>query len=274
MTLTCPLNRDDKDWLIAQVREVAQTEIMPRFRHLSADQIASKSAPDDLVTEADLRSEDCLTGRISARFPDALVIGEEAVAANPAVLADLAGAELAFVLDPVDGTWNFAHGLAVFGVILAVTQFGKPVFGLLYDPVLQDWVEASTGQGAMFQNRAIPPSKGATPPTGYIPLFLFTKEQQHQLAATFPEFRRVLSLRCSCHEYRMLAQGHVDFCVSAKLNPWDHLAGALAVQEAGGVARMLDGRDYDAHISDGVLICAVDEPTWADVAARIAFLQS
>jgi len=69
-------------------------------------------------------------------------------------------------------------------------------------------------------------------------------------------------LRCSCHEYRLLAQGAAEFVLSDRLNPWDHAAGVLICQRAGGVARMLDGRAYDTSITDGVLLCAGSEAAW------------
>ena len=67
------------------------------------------------------------------------------------LLEGLADAQLAFVIDTVDGTWNFAHGLPLFGVILAATQYGKPVFALIYDPVADDWAIADTEMTPQLQ---------------------------------------------------------------------------------------------------------------------------
>ncbi|EKD59522.1 MAG: inositol monophosphatase [uncultured bacterium] len=86
-------------------------------------------------------------------------------------------------------------------------------------------------------------------------------------------YGRVTSLRCSCHEYRLLAQGHVEFVISGpEPHPWDHAAGVLAVQAAGGVARFLDGTAYDLARRHGVLIVANSETTWAQVALDFAGL--
>jgi fructose-1,6-bisphosphatase/inositol monophosphatase family enzyme len=71
-----------------------------------------------------------------AMFPNALMVGEESVTDEK--VAALADAEMGFTIDPVDGTWNFAHGLATFGVILSMTRFGVPVFGLIYDPITDE----------------------------------------------------------------------------------------------------------------------------------------
>ena len=81
-------------------------------------------------------------------------------------------------------------------------------------------------------------------------------------------YRRTLSLMCSCHEYRMLAQGHVDFVLTGpRPAPWDHAAGALITRAAGGVARFLDGEDYSIAHETGVVLMASSEPVWDQVAS-------
>ena len=144
------LSPDLEEALIALVRRVAKSEILPRFRRLPDSDIRSKSAPDDLVTEADERAEAAMSAAVAQMMPEALVIGEEAVSADPTILAGLAEAERAVIIDPVDGTWNFAKGLATFGVVLAVAERGETVFGLLYDPVMDDWVMANRGGGTWY----------------------------------------------------------------------------------------------------------------------------
>lgn len=251
--------------LIALVRQVAKAEIMPRFRSLPEDDVSSKSAPDDLVTIADIRSEEAITEGVLEILPEAIVIGEEAVANDASVLDGLADASLAVIIDPVDGTWNFAKGLATFGVILAVIENGRTVFGMLYDPVLDDWIWTRAGGGTWYARPDAAHVKmklGDAPPhdtaTGFVPLFLFPTEARQNLAGDIPGFRRMWSIRCSCHEYRLMAQGHADFCVGVSpLNPWDHAAGALAVVEAGGAAGLLDGRPYTpADRNGGYLVTA------------------
>ena len=125
---------------------------MPRFRALSEADINTKSAPDDLVTAADLAAEALITAQLGRAFPAALILGEEAVAANPSLRDQLADAEMAIIIDPVDGTWNYARGLALFGVILAVTRYGVPIYGLLYDPVIDDWIVSSENADTCYTN--------------------------------------------------------------------------------------------------------------------------
>lgn len=263
------------------VRAAAKSEILPRFRRLRPEDVRTKSAPDDLVTEADLAAEDAISTTLARDFPDALIVGEEAVASDPALLDRLPQAELAFVIDPVDGTWNFAAGLAIFGVILAVVEHGQTVMGLLYDPVLDDWVMARKGHGTWFERPGDPEGRrlvlsGGGPvetATGLVTAFNFAPEQQARLAAQLTAFGRVDGYRCSCHEYRMLVQGRFRFGLSGQTKVWDHAAGVLAIGEAGGHSRMLNGRPYAPSISPGRLLVADDAALLNDLSDQFAWLE-
>lgn len=277
--VSSPLTRAQKAALINLVRRAARAEIMPRFRNLASSDITTKSGPEDLVTEADHAAEAMLSRGLQQMFPHALVVGEEAASADPALRGKIAEADLAFILDPVDGTWNFVNGLAMFGVIISVTRFGKPVYGLLYDPVMDDFISAEEDGPAEMTRatgraRPISTSRGGNVNTlsGYMHFYLMDSAVQDRLAPLMPRFGRIGSLRCSCHEYRMLAQGGADFLLSATLNPWDHAAGVLICQRAGGVVRMLDGRDYNAGIDTGYLLAAPNEESWRKLAEVFATL--
>jgi fructose-1,6-bisphosphatase/inositol monophosphatase family enzyme len=261
------------------VREAARLAILPRFRMLAEGEISQKTGPNDLVTIADTEAETLISASLARDWPQALVLGEEGVAKDPGLRAAMGTADPAVIVDPVDGTWNFAHGLAVFGVLLAVARAGRPVWGMLYDPVCDDWVEAAEGA----------PTRMATPSSsrllrtaapkpvaelgGYIPLGLYPEARKRDVALAGLGFGRVTSLRCSAQEYRLLAQGHVDFVLSGPTpHPWDHAAGVLAVQGAGGVTRFLDGGGYDTVRVAGVLLSASCEAVWAQVARAYAAL--
>lgn len=222
---------------------------------------------------ADTAAEAALARRVAEILPGAAVVGEEAVSADKRVLDRIGQADLAVIIDPVDGTWNFAHGLATFGVILAVIHRGETVFGLLYDPVFDDWVAAERGGGCWFGRPGgarTPLSLPSGPPSriGFLPFYMFAPEVQTRLGARLPEFERSLSLRCSCHEYRTLAQGGVGFSVAAGLMPWDHAAGALCIAEAGGTVLRLDGTPYAPTQTQGVMVAA----SHAEVADWVAAL--
>jgi fructose-1,6-bisphosphatase/inositol monophosphatase family enzyme len=260
-------------------RHVARTEVMPRFRQLDPGQISTKSGPQDLVTEADLACEAALTRAFALAFPTAFVIGEEAVSAGTVSLDALPGQARVIVIDPIDGTWPFARGQCGFGMILSVIEAGEVVFGLHLDPVMDDWIWAAPGEGAHWardggtRRLACGPDRPLSERVGFLPLGLFPKSDQHKLAALMPEFSRVLSLRCSAHEYRMLAEGGVDFCLSGNLNVWDHAAGALIVTEAGGKVAMLDGSPYRPELRQGALLSANSAATWAELADMVSFLR-
>ncbi|MBR9882941.1 MAG: inositol monophosphatase [Oceanospirillales bacterium] len=258
-----PLDLNTENAVIELVREVAKREIVPRFRRLHPDAVRTKAAFDDLVTEADLSAERSLTAGISTLLPDAVIIGEEAVAANSAVLDTLPGAAQAVIIDPIDGTWNFANGLATHGVLIAITERNETVFGLLYDPVLDDWVLARRGGGAWYCKPDAQPvqlfvsqERPLAAMVGFVSAFNFPAPKRSQVSSAMLGFARAHTLRCACHEYRLLIQGNVDFYINASAKPWDHAAGALAVQEAGGRVGMMDGRDYVPTLRDGCIVSA------------------
>jgi fructose-1,6-bisphosphatase/inositol monophosphatase family enzyme len=143
----------DIDALAGILREAARVEVLPRWRRLTPDMIRTKSNPNDLVTEADESAERLIHTRVRALWPAALFIGEELIAADPGRLAALKDAELAVIIDPVDGTGNFAAGLPLFAVMASVVWRGEAVAGLIYDPFADDFVLAEKGGGA-FVRRA------------------------------------------------------------------------------------------------------------------------
>lgn len=209
--------------LIEIVRSAAAREILPRFRNLASDDIDTKAGPDDLVTIADRAAEAVITAEVRKLLPEALVIGEEAVSETPDLLSLMEAAKTCVVIDPVDGTSNFAAGIAAFGVILSVVERGQPVFGLLYDPVLDDWIVAHKGQGAWFVAPGHAPRRLATRPRppagrlqGFVPVDLFEPMDRAPVMARFAPLGPTRALRCSCHEYRTIAFGHAGLCRLAR----------------------------------------------------------
>jgi fructose-1,6-bisphosphatase/inositol monophosphatase family enzyme len=258
--------------LVAAVRQAARTAILPRFRSLTAGEIAQKTGPNDLVTIADTEAEAAIIASLARDWPQARVLGEESVAKDASLRAAMASADPAVILDPVDGTWNFARGVSVFGVLLAVARAGRPVWGLIYDPVWDHWIDSDGAetwlQAGQPRHRLRTVAEAAPADlSGFIPTGLFAGDKRRVAAVAGLDYARVTSLRCAAQEYWLLAQGHVDFMVSGPVpHPWDHAAGVLAVQGAGGVARFLDGAPYDLHRREGVLVAASCEAVWHRVA--------
>ena len=111
--------------MLRLIQEVTDEVITPRFRALASHEVIEKN-PGDLVTVADREAEVLLTRAINAAYPDAIVVGEEAVAHNPS-LVDAIGAPHVFTVDPVDGTKNFVHGVPDYAVMVSEVRSGMPV---------------------------------------------------------------------------------------------------------------------------------------------------
>jgi fructose-1,6-bisphosphatase/inositol monophosphatase family enzyme len=144
-------NTQDALTVVELLRSAAQAEILPRFRNLSEGAIRQKTSAHDLVTDADEAAERAIEAGLVRAFPGALVVGEEAVSRDPDRLNGLGEAALAFILDPVDGTLNFASGLPLFGVMAAVLRRGEVICGIILDPIVDDFAMALQGEGAWIQ---------------------------------------------------------------------------------------------------------------------------
>lgn len=260
------------DWLAALLAEAAAAEIMPRWRRLGADDIRQKTSAIDLVTEADVNAERYITARLKERFPNAVVVGEEAYAADPAVLAGLDEADLAFVIDPVDGTLNFASGLPLFGVMLAVLVKGETVAGIIYDPVGKDFILASRGAGAHIRHGdgriepvRVAPAAPVSAMTGAISWTYVQEPERSMLSRNHAKFNAHFNFRCAAHEYRLVAAGSAHFLLYMKLTPWDHLPGMLIHAEAGGHSARIDGAPYVPSRMDGGVLVAPDKASWDEI---------
>ena len=259
--------------------QAALSEIMPRFQMLDANQVRQKSSSFDLVTEADEAAERVISDRLRAAFPGCIVVGEEAATKDPALLDGIAAAELAFIVDPIDGTLNFASGLPLFGVMLAATVKGEVVLSAIHEPVREDTAFALRGEGAWIQRkdgrradlRVAEPAPlsamDAMVSTSFLPEPLRTV-----VNGNLSRIGLTSNLRCAAHEYRLAASGHCHVLFYNKLMPWDHAAGWLLHREAGGYSAHFDGSPYlPSHFSGG-LICAPDKASWQ--LARDALLGS
>ena len=263
--------------IIQLIRRVSRQELMPRFRALDPASIQTKSRFDDLVTDADLAVEAALGRGLRDLLPSVRVLGEESVAARPELLATLHKPGVTAIIDPIDGTWNFANGVSNFGVLVSLVDSGTTEFGVLYDPVMDDWLASVRNQGTRFHSNdghttlAQTRSTGAIADmVGFMQAIQFPEHDRDAAHSVTRSFARCHTLRCACHEYRLLAMGAVDFVIHAIPTPWDFSAGALAVSEAGGAVGFADGRDYSPAIDDGYLIAAGNANTLTLLRAHLA----
>ena len=261
----------EKADLARELRAAVREHAWPLFGCIEPEDTTAKAHVEDLVTAADIAVEAHLTELLNERMPEAMVLGEEAVSRGEVRPADLMDAPLSVILDPVDGTWNFAHGLPMWGSILAVAEAGRPVLGMIHLPVLDLTLGAARGEGLFcYRGEAeapVPPRmpKGAGI-AGQIPLMLYPEEKRAGIAAAGLSMGRVGSWRCAAQEYVGLATGAADYAISCSLNAWDHAAGVLLTQESGGAARLMDGSEFVAGMKGGNLLCARSEAVWEEVA--------
>ncbi|APH54405.1 Inositol monophosphatase and related sulfite synthesis enzyme [Granulibacter bethesdensis] len=249
--------------------EASVREIMPRFRRLSEESVRMKTGPLDLVTDADEAAEQWITQALLQQFPSALVVGEEAATKTPSLLDALGDADLAFVVDPVDGTSNFAAGLTLFGCMAAVLSRGEIIATIIHDPVGCDTAFALRGEGAwisfpdgMRQDLRVAASVPVAAMTGAASWRFLAEPLRSSVCEGMAQVAQSFDFRCAAHEYRMLAGGYCHFLLFNRLMPWDHAPGVLLHQEAGGYSAQFDGRPYSPLRHGGGLLCTPDAESW------------
>lgn len=262
--------------LAAILRDASRAEALPRFRRLDASMVKAKTEAIDLVTEADIATEQVIKARVAQWLPQALFVGEETVAADPALLPRLASADLAVVVDPIDGTANYAAGLPLFACMASVVSGGETIAGIIYDPMGDDWVLAEKGAGAWLRRpdgesvrlqvaEALPLAQMVgTSSVAFMPA-----ESRARVLSNFAKVRMIANYRVAGHEYRAFVAGHTQFVCFNKLMPWDHLAGTLISQEAGAHAARLDGQPYLPSHVDGGLLVAPNRDAWAELRREV-----
>ena len=242
------------DQVSALLHEVADRLILPRFGELRSGEIMEKR-PGDLVTVADREAEVELARLLHRAEPNALVVGEEGVFADPSSLDALPTADHAWVIDPIDGTRNFARGRPDFAVMLAEMRSGRTVRGWIWQPVHRQLFVAEAGAGVTRNGeRLAPPVRSRTVPLGatYLPV-------PGEDGATV----KVIRSWGSCGiDYPKLVTGEVDFLSYRSMFPWDHLAGGLMVTELGGRIATDAGRDYRVGVIGRRLLSALTPALW------------
>ncbi|MFI6527031.1 inositol monophosphatase family protein [Streptomyces uncialis] len=229
------------------VRQAAAAEITPRFRQLAMDEIVQKTGPHDLVTIADQLAEKHLTGALTALLPGSVVVGEEAVHADPSTYGALAGDAPVWIVDPVDGTRQFVHGDPGFCTLVALARHGELLASWTYAPVLGEMAVAVRGGGAFLDGTRLTagsPTPGTDLRVAMSHPDYTTPDQKRALLGLDSEGVAARPCGSAGLEYLAIARGALDAVAFSWESAWDHAAGLLLVAEAGGTHATLDGTPF------------------------------
>jgi len=238
--------RPEADFRMDDLISVARAagEILSRYFRIRGFAHATKTGRANVVTEADLASQGLITEELSRRFPRVPVVGEEGKT------GPFPRRGTYFLVDPLDGTLNFLHGIPFFSVSIALMQGGRPAAGVVYAPALGELFHAVKGMGAFFNGRKLdrPGEKAlreALAVTGwpYDPALLGWA--QRSLSLIQEKVQEVRILGSSSLEMCYVAAGLIDVYWEVGLYPWDVAAGWAVVEEVGGTVSDLDGNEFD-----------------------------
>jgi fructose-1,6-bisphosphatase/inositol monophosphatase family enzyme len=250
------------------IREVAGTIVLPRFRRLESGQVEQK-APGDLVTVVDKESERALTAGLRRILPGSSVVGEEAVAADPGVVARVRDAGAVWVVDPLDGTNNYAAGKTPFTIMVALLRDGEPAASWILNVVADRMATAEVGSGAYIEDDRIKTRTDGPPPEtmrGTLARHYFPDDLRREVNAHADAFVSVTNgHHCAGYEYPSVATDEQQFAMFWRILPWDHIPGALFLAEAGGVVRHIDGEPYRPADSERGLLIAPNDDVWHTV---------
>ena len=220
-----------------------------RQNYYKPHQITLKGAIDP-VTESDFQSQEMIIALIRQQFPDHDFLAEEEVGQPPAVVQTQ---PFRWIIDPLDGTVNFAHGYPAFCVSIALEATGSLEYGVIYDPLRDELFEARSGEGAWMNGRPIQVSKTdrldrALVATG------FPYDIRERLPATLGRMKRILGrvqgLRrggSAALDMAYVACGRFDGFYEENLKPWDTAAGLVIIAEARGKVTNFEGGGYDIY---------------------------
>ncbi|HXP12130.1 MAG TPA: inositol monophosphatase [Stellaceae bacterium] len=251
----------DPETVASFIRETARSVILPRFRALKREEISEKG-PGDFVTIADIEAERRLSALLTEAQPGSAVLGEEGAAKDPTLMRLAGGAQPLWIIDPVDGTNNFAHGQPGFAMILAYVEEGAVHGGWLYDPLGERMAWAVLGEGAWSNGTrlktAIPPGRISGSAYGKT----FSGERAAKALSRSGHVAGIRNQNCSGLEYLSIALGETHFALHSRSLPWDHAAGMLITSESSGKACFLDGGAYDPGVFDRAVLAASGGEAW------------
>jgi myo-inositol-1(or 4)-monophosphatase len=235
---------DTLDFALATARQAGQ---LLRESYHQQHRLQYKSSEIDVVTEADLASEQLIVEAIKAEFPGHDILSEE----SPYELGTAASeSRHLWLVDPLDGTVNYAHGFPAWGVTLAVAERGRVMVGVTYDPVRDEIFWAERGHGAWANGELMQVSstlrlRDALVATGFAYKRATLQDNNlREFGAVMPRVQGIRRAGAAVLDLAYVADGRLDAYWEMYLSPWDWAAGCLFVEEAGGVVTDIRGEPW------------------------------
>jgi len=223
--------------------EIAREAGMFLKNRINSEHTIDYKGEINLVTEADKISEGMITSKIASLFPDHDILAEEFTYTTR-------GSDFTWIIDPLDGTTNYAHGYPFFCVSIALERLDTIIVGIVYDPMLDEMFVAEKGKGAFLNDRAIHVSNTNRVIEGLLATgFPYDiREDSHNNLNYFNTMilkaQAIRRAGSAALDLAYVAAGRFDGFWELKLNPWDIAAGWLLVEEAGGIVTDMRGKDY------------------------------
>jgi len=214
------------------------------LRELHGRVIAREKGPADLVTEADVAAQRAIRDMLLGTFPDHGFLGEEGESVSPGP------AGFRWIVDPLDGTTNFCHGIPHYAVSIGLEQHGRLLVGVVYDPIADECYRAGTGEGAYLNGAPLHVSS-----TIELSKAVVAVSFPPRVERSSPDVLRFLDILTVCRATRRTGSAALNLCAVAAgrfdafwsyaTNPWDVAAGVLMVSEAGGVLTGPGGQEFN-----------------------------
>ena len=248
----------------ALLREASERKIMPHWQNLGLDDLKEK-APNEIVTIADSSCELFLIDRLPKLLAGSLVLGEESVDKNPGLLSALHSKAPVWIIDPLDGTGNFVAGKPPFAIMVGLIHRGTTLGAWILNPLDGSLTSAEKGSGAYAGSRRLKIETSIQPLANLRGALLthFLPDALRPVAEAAAHcFRSTEKTKCAGYDYKALAKNEMQFLFYYRTLVWDHAAGILIAEEAGGLVRRLDGTQYTPTDRRQGLLCAANKEMW------------
>lgn len=254
------------------LREVADACIIPVFGKREAN--PQEKSPGEWVTAADKAAEAFLDPALRSLVPGSLAVGEEAASADPTILDRLTDDGSVWLIDPLDGTANFANGVSPFAVMVALVRNGDTVASWVLDPIAGQLCVSEKGSGSWINDQQIKVTNDMpelSHMNGAVLRRFLPQELGEHVNEVEDRFAHLtLGSKCAGYDYPDVAKGSLHFALYWRTLPWDHAPGVLFLQEAGGFASRIDGSTYrvNDHARPGLLVARNSE-IWSIVRSTL-----